>query len=214
MSTSTQTSFAGFQEAAVQKIPSLAVIGKVSEVQDGKLSQSANYVVQPVKLEGSGAGRNATVFLLYRPEWLRAGFDPSSLEQYGDEGRSMTHVYRRNIAVKGGISTLKGLAGSDEGFGTLASQIIGLADNSIANVQNVLREFLTVTNEQVQIGYVLKQRKDKAGEDDNGKTIYELANGYEVGEFFFVNAENIKKLKQRAARSKGEFVLTFDPDEQ
>lgn len=213
MSTTQQT-LTGFQEATVQKIPSLAVIGRVSEVGEGKLSASQNYVVQPVKLEGTGAGRNAAVYWLYRPDWLEAGFDPASLEQYGDEGRSMTHVYRRNIAVKGGISTLKGLAGSDAAFGTLAGTIIGLSDKSIVNVQNALREFLTVTNEDVQIGYVLKQRKDKAGTDDDGKAIYELANGYEVNEFFFVTAENIKKLKQRAARSKGEFVLTFDADEQ
>jgi hypothetical protein len=230
MSTATQT-LQGFSEAKVQKLPSLACIGYVDEVGEGKVSSTGNYVVQPIKLRAHTPGRNANTNILYRPEWLDPNFEPNDLDELGEEGsderkqgKSMLSVYRRNIAERGKISALKGLAGSEENFAQLANILVTLprdlstTDGSTAFVMAVsqnLRDFLTVRNEGVDIGYILRQRQDKAGEDENGKTIYELANGYEVQEYFFPSPEKLKSLRQRAAKTKdGAFKIAFDEDGQ
>lgn len=216
MSTATQETFQGFAEASVQKIPTLACVGYVDEVGEGKLSESQNYVVQPITIRPYGPGRTVVHRILYRPEWLESNFNPDSLSEYGDDGAKMLSVYRRNINVKGGISALKGLAGSEEAFKALAAKLLSLTDKSIPSVSSAIRDFFTANKESenpIQVGYVLRQRKDKAGEDENGKQQYELANGYEVAEFFFDTADARKKLKQRATRSKdGSFKIAFDED--
>jgi len=194
-------------------MPSLACIGEVSEVPEGKLSSTEMYIVQPVKIRAAGPGRSLKINVLYRPEWLDRDFDPNSLND-AEGGSKVLAVYRRNIAGKGTISTLKGLSGSDVAFGQLAENLLSLTAQSITSVENALREFFTVTNEGTQFIYVLKQGKQKVGEDENGKTIYELTSNYEVSEFHFLNQENVKKMKARANRSQdGSFRLAFDQDE-
>lgn len=226
MSTAAQGTFQGFAEAKVNKIPSLACTGYVEEVPEGKLSESQRYVVQPVTIRGLGASKTLTHRILYRPEWFRPGFDPSSLEEFGDEGKSMQTVYRKNINVRSGISALKGLAGSDERFQNLAVAIMTAAaalpvdangnptDLDIPTVQGILREHLVNPDgDYTEIGYDLRQRKDKAGEDENGKTVYELANGYEVGDFWFVSNDAKKKKVQRASRTAdGSYCVAFDTE--
>lgn len=224
MSTATQENL-GFQEAKIAKVPSLACIGTVGEVGEGKISSTGSYVVQPISLRANGPGRGTRLNLLYQFDWLVRGFDPASLDEY-ENGASMLSVYRRNIAVKDGISNLKGLAGSDAAYQTLGSLLLTEQvratyksteeekANAIEAIQNILREFLMVTNEETLVGYVLKQRKEKTVDSETGKTTYELASGYEVGEWFFTTPESIKKVKLRADRSKdGMFRLGFDPDE-
>ena len=211
MSTATQETFTGFAEAKVSKLPALSCVGTVEEVGEGKLSSTENYVVQPISIRATGPGRSITFRILYRPEWFEPTFDPNSLEEYGPEGSKMLAVYRKNIAAKGGIAALKGLAGSEENYVKLAKALLTAQDKSIEGVRETLRTFFSEND--VEVGYVLKQRKDKVGEDENGKGIYELANGYEVGEFYFPTAENLKKQVQRANRSKdGSFRVAFDQE--
>jgi hypothetical protein len=204
-----QSSF-GFAEASVQKLPSLACIGYVDVVADGKVSESGKYIVQGITLRGFGPSRGCSTNLLYRPEWISATFNPDSLNEFGDEGQKMLAVYRRNIAVRDGISALKGLAGSEERYQALAQKLLTLPAVTEATVSDVLKEFFS--GDQFEIGYVLRQRKNKTGEtDENGKDVYELTNGYEVQEYFFVTKANIEKLQKRAARSKdGMFKVAFE----
>jgi hypothetical protein len=205
----TPTQTQGFAEAATQSIPSLACIGYVDEVGEGKISASGTYVVQPIKIRANDAGRNITVQLLYRPEWLDPNFLPAGLLEH-DGGSSMLFVYRRNIREKGRVSVLQGLSGSDEGFARLAANIFTLPEKSIVAVQDTLRDFFVANQESgVEIAYVLKQKREKAGVDENGKQQYELAQGYEVGEFHYATPENLKRLKQRASRPTANLKITF-----
>lgn len=211
MSTATQT--LGFQEASVEKLPRLACVGTVTEVGEGKLSEAGVYIVQPITIRGTGAGRGVRLNLLYRPEWLDVTFNPNKLEEEYEGGKSLLSVYRRNIATKGGISALKGLAGSEEAFNTLAAALLTAEDKSIQGVQQVLRDFFLSTNEDVEIGYILKQRQQKVTNPETGETEYELTNGYEVGEWFFNTEENRKRLVARAAKTRdGSFRIGFDQD--
>lgn len=219
MSIATEQEFQGFAEAKVQKQPTLACVGTVDEVGDGKVSESGLYVVQPFKLRAKTPGRNVSTNILYRPEWLNPNFDPNSLEAADTEednsGSRMLSVYRRHINVKGGVSSLAGLSGSAAGFKRLAHSLLNLTDEQKeqpAVVSAMLRDFFTVKNEGVDVGYILRQRRDQVGENEEGKKIYELANGYEVNEYFFPTAEKLKALRQRAERSKGTFKFAFDEE--
>lgn len=209
----------GFIEAEVPELPTLECLGYVDEVGEGKVSQKGVYVVQPIHIQGISGSRSTTLNLLYRPDWFVPGFNPNKLEElYGEEGRKMLAVFRRYIAAKKSMSWLKGLAGSDEKFLALQQRILSIsqdgAEPSIEAVRETLRSFLLTENEGTDIGYTLRQRRDKVeGEtDENGKAIYELANGYEVQDFWFATADNIKKKILKAKRSEGSIKIAFDPE--
>jgi hypothetical protein len=124
----------------------------------------------------------------------------------------MLAVYRRNIGVRDGIAALKGLTGSQERYQALAQKMLTLPLVNEATVTAVLKEFFADGDEH-EVGYVLRQRKNKVEgvTDENGKQVYELTNGYEVQEYFFVTKDNLARLQKRAARSKdGNFKIAFE----
>lgn len=227
MSTETQQTTLGFAEAPVIKMPRLACIGKVSEVGEGKESSSGMYNVQPIKVRPVGPGKPITIQLLYRPEWLTVGFEPKSILDYGideetgkDVGKSMYYVYRMHVNRPGneersyGVCHLKGLSGSDEGYAQLVHNLLSTEDKSVFSMQEVMREFFTVTNENMNVGYILQQKTQKTTDPDSGKTVYVLDSGYEIGGWFRVDADSVKRVKLRAERAKDDsFKIAFDPDE-
>lgn len=193
-------------------MPTLACIGSVVEIGDGKISSTGKYVVQPINLGALEAGKDLRLNFLYKPEWLTAGFDPSSLEEV-EGGDSMLSVYRRHISGRGALSTLSGIAGTDERFEALSATLLGLEDVSAENVQQALTEFfLGGDAEDVQIGYIAKQQSTRTDDinPQTGKNIYVLENRYEVSSFFRVDEKTIKSLANRANKSNGKFRLTFE----
>src|SRR5512146_1994425 len=114
-----------FNEAPVRSMPQRVCLGSIAQIKDGYVSKKGTYIVQPFELLGRGAAPSITFYWLYRPAWLCAGFDPA--REYDDripEQKSLLSVYRRHIAGAKQTSSLKGLAGSEEGYRVLANAIL------------------------------------------------------------------------------------------
>ncbi len=207
-----------FKSAPSKKLTSLACIGYVSEigaayVGELKPGKVVNYVVQPIQISPRESGRKQKIFLAYRPEWLEAGFDPSSLsDQVG--GTGMEFVYRNNICNKFdeekgsneySLSALQGLAVNDDNFRSMVEALQALPDKSPASVQEVLTTYLL---EKGEFGYVLKQGSEVVGEDDNGKKIRELTDNYEIASWGRLNDKWRKGVAKSA--DNGKLKLTFE----
>lgn len=210
-----------FQAASAPALPRLVCVGSVTEVGEGHVSRSQKYVVQPIKIAPEGTGRGITYNLLYRPEWMRPGFDPKNLTadiseddaEAMAEAKSMESVYRRHIHVRNGISALRGMSGSDEAFATLSNRLLTLEEVSIPAVQEVLHTFFTEDNEGVLFGYVLKQQQSKTDEidPDTGRNVYVPENRYEVDHFFDFSEKALRSYQKRAEKSKSGLIVTYDP---
>lgn len=213
--TAVNEEFNGFREAEASEKPTLLCVGTVGEVEDAHISKSEDYVVQPIKIEALDAGRNQTLYLLYRPEWLTRSFNPASMK---DEHPGPFFVYGKNIATKDGYSNLRGLAGSQEAFVSLAKQLIGITANdegpNMEAVTKVLRDFFAANvdaeGNSRKIGYELRQQQTKTDEvDEDGKAIYLRENRYEVKSYFDVTEKGLATAKRRAERSNGKVKFTF-----
>ncbi len=235
MSTNTQETFTGFASAQedTRELPKLNCIGRIGSVGEAKVSANGVYVVQPITIEPTEAGKKGYVNLLYRPDWLRPGFDPRSLEGDGTLGI----VYKMHI---GGardknsgkitqLSTIAGLAGSEENFNALAGKIFSAvasipevndADEPnvvsekteafIRTVQETLTEFVNENNPD--IGYYSVQKRQDTGElDANGKKVkVPVAGQREVNGFFFPNRESHKRNFANAASGKSVMAYTCE----
>jgi hypothetical protein len=211
-----------FTAANVAPMPKLICVGSVSQVLEGKVSQTGSYVVQPIQIAAYGTGRDARYNLLYKPEWFTPGFDPQSyyegIEEGDDEAvrqaNSIVSVYRRNINVRSGISALRGMAGSEEAFNTLANRVLSLDEITIEAVTEVLSNFFANDNEGVMFGYVLKQQHTKTDDIDpeTGKNVWVPENRYEVDRFFDYSEKAIEGYKRQAEKSAGGVIVTFDSE--
>lgn len=192
------------QPVAAEKKPKLACIGKPSIVQPGYVSRSEMYIVQPISLEGSrGLSQDTTFYLLYRPEWLRRGFDPSTIT---DDG--MRSVYRRHINAVNRLAALKALAGSEEGFATLAEALLDLNEVTPEAVSAVLDTFFK--ENEPEVGYILTQRYD-ALETDSGRK-YVATDFYQVGSWFYPTDEAISRLRKQAENVAANLEVLFDEE--
>ncbi len=229
----------GFRQASATRKPTLACIGYVAAVGEGKESKSKKYNVNPIEINGLAAGPNTTVYLLTRPEWFELdaegnpSFRPDRLEEV-EGGSGILFVYQKNIAQKGNVSLLQGVAGNEDRFGDLAETLLtksviingkeetAAGDESAAVIEKLLEDFLVAGDGEspFEIGYVLRQQSTKTDDvDADGKAIYVLENRYEVSEWFEATEANKKKFRKRAeksaekAKAAGEpvhFKVTFD----
>jgi hypothetical protein len=195
----------GFTAPAAQQKPDLICVGRVSKIADTKVSQSGAYLNTKIEIEPLGAGFNAKVNLLHRPEWLTN----MSAEELQNLDSSATFVYQKNIRSRDDMSTLRGLSQSDEAFNELAADLIDLGpDSEIEAFSDTVRKHVP---EDRLIGYILTQKKEDTGEvDGNGKKIKVLARGYDVASWFDVNEKTLTKLTEKAERSKGKMRLTYN----
>ncbi len=202
-----------FNEASAAKLPKLVCTGYVSKIGEGKASKSGVYNVNPVEIQGIGASRNATVYLLTRPEWFEvddqgyASFRPDSLQDV-EGGAGMLFVYRKNIKGRGTLSNLEGLCGSTERFENLQEAFLtapGITDDTDSPqvIEELLTKYLLPADGEAafEIGYTLTQRRTKTAEkDENGKNVYLLENSYELSEFW--EATDKAKAKYIASAEK------------
>ena len=203
----------GFAEASAPKLPTLVCVGQVGEVGEAKVSESGEYVVQPIKINALGAGKNMTIYFLYRPEWFREGFRPDELKKLED-GKGKHFVYAKMISSRGGISFLRGLCGSQEAFDSLAEELFNLEEITLESVQETFKNFfennVTETGDKVLVGYVLKQDRTDTGEkDEEGHKIYLLENRYNVDKFFEPTEDQLKRWQASADRSNGLTKVTY-----
>lgn len=212
MSTVLEKPKSPFAEAEAQRLPTLFCIGYVSQVGDAKVSESGKYILQNLVVSPLGPGRMAFVRIMYRPEWLKPGFDPKSFKTLKD-GSGMEFVYRSNIAGHDSVSNLKGLSGSDERFADLGARLQNLSDVNPDTVKKVLTDFFTVEEGEAPfaIGYDLRQGKDDTGEvNDKGKKIKVLNNRYEVGSWWFVTDKTKAAKRKQANKSPENYKVAFE----
>lgn len=205
-----------FDAPPIDVLPDIACIGIVEEVGDGKESESKDYFVQPIRIKGVAGSRNATVQFLYRPEWLTPSFRVASFEELSEARRkSFTFVYGKNVYSRSKTSNLSGLSGSDDNFAALAELLKAIPEAERLNpmtVTTILRRFFR-EHESEKIGYVLTQKREKIESEDGGKPEYVRAPGYEIGSWFRVDDEGLKRIAGRAARSTDKsFIIGFDTD--
>jgi len=207
-----------FKAAKAKKMPTLACIGTVDGIEEMKTTESyddtgVTYLSLPIQIKPEAAGRATKAYLKFRPEWLVPGFDPESLLQY-EGGQAMYKTYRKNIYAQGEISTLAGLAGSDERFEELATLIQSLpvvasgADPNLViidpnEVVRVVTSFLM--NEKSMIGYVLKQgvkRVELNEMDESGrpKIEWEPTQYYNVDSWFYPTMEELARKRDWAEK--------------
>lgn len=244
--TQTQNPVQTFAEPSNRKLPTLGCVGRVTEVGDVVVSKSEKYLVLPISIEPFGAGKKQTAYPCFRPEWLRAGFDPDTAlydpetaEELSEGGKSAHFVYEKNIRAPRGassVSTLRGLAGSDAAFDTLANALLTIPSGDL-ETEEALTKFigdLTKTfksffrNNKGPDGqprkfiYILVQQKTDTGEvepildeagNDTGRTrkIYVLENRYEISNFLDFTQKNVDKMIARAKKNevKNPFKWTY-----
>jgi len=203
---STATQVFGFRAAEADALPKLACLGYVEKLGEGKITQKGVYHMQTIHIAPMESGKKGVVNFLYVPEWLDAGFNPATLKEEAD-GKALYFLYGKNIMSRQSMSVLQGIAGSEENFNTLSYNLITTEDKSPEGIQAVLQNFFNEVGPT--IGYVLQQRREKTGEvDENGKAIYELQPGYEVGSFFHPTDSEKARIAKQAAN--GKLVVTFE----
>lgn len=225
-----------FASVPVQKLPGLACKGIVSEVPEVKATESGDYYMTRIKIQGLEGSKDVVLNLLFRPEWLRPGFDPiKELQPLVDSadpvvakrGNSFMAVYKNNIGgTNSQPSNLKGLVGgTDESLikfaeardvmynaknsGKTAEEAEDLSSDEI---HGLLSKFLLQTQGGKVLGYTLKQANQKTDDvDDNGKPIYELRSNYEIANWFVPTEKNIRGLFERAKKANppGSFRVAF-----
>lgn len=201
-----------FNEASAGKKPTLVCTGYVSKVDETHPAKSGNYNVTPIHINGIGASLNTTVYLLTRPEWFevdgdgRPSFKPNDLAKV-EGGNAMLFVYRKNIAGRGTVSNLLGIAGNQERYEDLANTLLttdGVNEDDGAVVTHVLTDKLVAKEgtEAFKVGYVLQQQRTKTDEvNEEGKHEYLLENRYEIKDFFEITEEALKKYRKAAEKS-------------
>jgi len=190
-------------------LPRIVCIGNISDIGDGH--PSANnpdlYIVQPFKISPLQAGREMKGNFTYHPEFFRDNFSPASLED-----SNVKFVFLRNIAEEGRITTLRGMCGSEAAFLNTMSRLFALPEVTPEAVTEVLR---TSIDPQTIVGYVLQERRDKTGDfDDQGRIVRKRSGFYEVGEWFYPDADGIKRQVAIAGRApkgnRARTILAFE----
>ncbi len=119
----------------------------------------------------------------------------------------MLFVYRKNIAGRGSVSNLLGIAGNQERYEDLANTLLtteGITEEDGATITNVLKDKLVAAEgtDAFKIGYVLQQQRTKTDEvNEEGKHEYILENRYDIRDFFEVTEESLKKYRKAAVKS-------------
>lgn len=213
----------GFSVGEAKTLPRLHCVGKWSvNVEKAKVTQSGNYISVPFELSPvSGGIKGAYVNFLYRPEWLTAGFDPSSFDEIPN-GSSMAFVHGKNMGRRGELGVIQAFAGSLEGLYELAGEMFALGEGT-ADAQKVARVFASYNEKYADrvIGYTLKQKSTKTDEvnPETGKAVYVKENGYEIDTFWIPTNDKhqqaewrgtLKNKIQSAQRSGGATRVAFD----
>lgn len=219
----------GFARAEIAEKPQIVCLGRIEEVPDAKVTQDGkgDYYNIRIKLAGEGGSPGVTHNFLYRADWFTPGFDPKKLRDLvnaaGEEiGPKIYDQYRRNVnGPQSSISTLQGMCGSEEGFQEFDTKRVlafaevqkaGRSEFTAQEIRDLLKDFLLNDHEGQTLGYKLKQRSDKVSVNENGKGVYELQDGYELGAYFYPTDEAIKRFVSAVEKSKGKLIMGFETE--
>lgn len=183
---------------SAKQLPKIAVLGHVVDVADPKPSKSHDYAILKVSLaplnpKPVGRIANRDVYLSFRPEWFKKGFDPNKALN-----KNAKFVFSRNVrsAADEQLSALEALAGTVEDYDLLDQHTQALDEYSIDSVGNLLRDF--ILTEKKPFIYILQQQREGTGvQGDDGKEIKVLGRYYEVGEFLRADATGRRKVENK-----------------
>lgn len=216
----------GFATAEARKLPRLACIGYVDDAKDVKETESGVYANFRVTIKGnSGASRTVTTNFLFRPEWFTPGFDPKTIQQLDDPDLSpeeveklrngIYSVYRRLFGTADTLGELTALVGGPDNLDKLAQkrdELYAKVNRELTKeeVFELVKTF--ILESPVQIGYVLKQAREKTDEvGSDGKAVYILRDQYEIDEWGVPTEDWRKRMIKRAKMSKdNSFLVAFE----
>ena len=211
---------AQFRTPNAQKLPRLACIGTIADIQDTKVSKSGAYNVTNIKIEPRGGGHGSQFSLLTRPEWLAPGFNPD-VELEGNN--SATFVYSKNICgPKGsGLASIIGIAGSEEAAGKMVEDIQSAVETekdengtTVSFVPDAKLDAILKRNIGNTVGYVLSQKQEDTGEteevDGKIRKVKIRTNNYELSDLFFPTEAALKKYRKLAAERPDDWRVGFD----
>jgi hypothetical protein len=178
--------------AKIQEMPDLICVGAISEVAAVKEpAEGKTYHTITIDIEAGAGGRDSKYVLCFQPKWFDNSFDDAALQEMAETDAAAGNqygpnwMYGRTVSHQSGRATLQVLAQCTEvgaaeedanGFSKLSAAfaaVNGTMDGQ--TVQEILRDFLLGK----EVGYVLKQRKDK--QEDGSKV---LTDQYQVNSFF------------------------------
>ncbi len=148
------------------------------------------YYMEDVKLKGQGGSQDAKFRLMWAPEFMEDGFDPSS------HGKGVEFVFKKNITSLDGGAYLEGLCGLEENFEALEAAVKALPDQEPETIHDLFKTFFSQLG-PVPVIYVLKQERKQQGVDENDKKVYVNGPYYEVDQVLYLNEKNIKSLVKR-----------------
>lgn len=216
-----------FAPASAKDQPIQICAGAVSTLQLAGPTKSGKYINQKIDLTGYGATTPQTVSFLYRPEWLKAGFQPDVFYKDYEGANGYVFVYGKNIASRDEMSTLKGLCGGDDQkFSVIADALLAIGDSLdpsdtanqeaiIARVTEVLQHYLVGGGFGKLVLFSLKQAQEEIGTDADGKKLYGKTKFMNVDRFYRGDTvshleKTYKRLVKYAADNPGKMVLNFD----
>lgn len=225
MATAEQAKKLSFNKAGYKRLPKRFCTGYVATVEDGRESKSGNFNTVTVEINGLGGSTNHKVYPCTRPEWFALDeegnptFQPSDYDSV-EGGEKLKIVYANNIAQQDGVSTLRGLCGSEDRFDTLQEAFLSdpevSDDNKSAKaVERILDNILVAKQgeEPFEIGYTLKQQQVKTDKKNaEGKFIYINTKYYDIDNFWEATEKNkaaIRKRVEKAAKKAEDEGETF-----
>lgn len=210
----------GFMKAEAQTMPTRACIGYIDDISAAKETESGVYANCRITIKALEAGRGTMTNLLFRPEWFTPGFNPKTIEEVTVEGASqeeveklrkgMVFMYRRLFGTKDTPGQLEVMVGGAENLDALSEKFENIGgEPSIETVGEIIKSFVIDT--AATVGYILKQAREKTDEvDEAGKQVYVLRENYELSEWFLPTEANKKRMRNRAAKANGDFLVTFE----
>lgn len=224
----------------VEYKPPMACLGTLTSVSEPKVGKNGNYLNIAFEVTPEGGTRAQKGWLVFRPEFLSAKFNPASIR----ENASQSFVYNANIGFgmkKNGeiehahpqaedyyvgryrVPTVVGLFGEDVSEADrITSEVAQIADPDEA--VDALGQAIKA-RENTTVGFFLRQKFEESKDEVNpetGKPLKTPTPYYEFSSFFIPTEKNLRKIQKDAEKAnakrasdgkRGEaFVVTFDAD--
>jgi len=195
--------------ALVQEKPDLACLGVVRDVGEPRETERGRYWMLPIEIQSPQAP-DGTFFFLFQPRWFRSDFDPQLLreedQQIQEEAKrlgetppgSQYGMYCRYIAYERQPAALQILAGED--FNKLAAAFDQIPPDQVT--PDLIREVLRESLVGKEVGYILRQRRDRDGQ---------LTDFYGVDRLF--PAQDYKRYEQPSSRRRRPLIVTWLDEE-
>jgi hypothetical protein len=229
-----------FKRPAAPDMPNLVCIGRVGHVHEAKLTQAEDFVNQRIDIVPEGNGRSASVFMIYRPEWFDANFDPIEAFTLTDAEREAREAVKAGATTydsaayesakfkykagrfyadhflapedSGQISTLEALGGSPEGREALETLLLEAADKTegAIDMDEVQQILADFVRENNPLLGYRLVQQSTRTDGPDGRAVYVKGSRYEIGSFFYPTEKAIKSFIRSCNNSKGKSKMTFE----